>query len=101
MQHYRNQGDDKAEQNGGVTANFRHGRQKCQGLQDDSEHQQGADQILQLLTNAFVPVRNHRREGQVEQAEERQVQRVRLLQVGYGFGSQARDKGQQQGCCAR
>ncbi|MOA49156.1 hypothetical protein D3C78_1720060 [compost metagenome] len=90
----------QAEQNGRLTADFRHRRQQGQGLQGNGQHQQGADQVLQLVTWTFVPVRDDGCKGQVEQAEKGQVQCIGVLQVRCGFGTQARDEGQQQGSCA-
>ncbi|MNH27009.1 hypothetical protein D3C79_871000 [compost metagenome] len=56
--------------------------QQGQGLQDHGHHQQGAGQVLQLLAGAAVVQRHDRCQQQVEQAEQGQVDRLRLLQEG-------------------
>ncbi|MNO96236.1 hypothetical protein D3C76_879000 [compost metagenome] len=81
MQGNSDKGCDQAEQHGRLTGNDRHLRDQCHGLQGDSQHQQGADQVLQLMARAFVPVRDNRGKRQVEQAEKGQVKRFGLLQV--------------------
>src|SRR3990167_7232269 len=53
----------QAEQDGRLTGDDRHRREQRQGLQDDGQDQQGADQVLQLVTRTFVPVRDNRSEG--------------------------------------
>ena len=100
----KNDGDHsnhQAEQDGRMAPDFRHGRQEGEGLYDNSQHQQRTDQVLQLMTRAFVPVRDYRCERQVKKAEQGQVQGVVLFQVGQAFRLQARNKGQQQRCNAR
>ncbi|MNY01136.1 hypothetical protein D3C86_1336550 [compost metagenome] len=81
MQGNGDQGCDQAEQYGGLTGDDGHRCDQRQGLQNHAQNQQGADQVLQLMTRAFVPVRDDRCKREVEQAEKGQVQRVGLLQV--------------------
>ncbi|MNP71970.1 hypothetical protein D3C76_1684280 [compost metagenome] len=81
MQGNSDKGCNEAEQHGRLTGNDRHFRDQCHGLQDDRQNQQDADQVLQLMARAFVPVRNNWGKRQVEQAEKGQVQRIGLLQV--------------------
>ncbi|CAI2799071.1 Uncharacterized protein PFLU_4921 [Pseudomonas [fluorescens] SBW25] len=100
----KNDGDHsnhQAEQDGRVAADFRHRCQEGEGLYDHGQYQQRADQVLQLMTCAFVPVRDHRCQRQVKKAEQGQVQSVVLFQVGRASLLQARYKGQQQRCNAR
>ncbi|OUM06358.1 hypothetical protein BW686_16925 [Pseudomonas syringae] len=71
-------------------------------MHDDCDDKQGTDQVLQVMTWASIPVRDDRSEYQVKQAEESQIKRVRLLQVGrHGLATQAGYERKQQGCCSR
>ena len=72
-----------------------------EGLQDNREHQQGADQVLQLMAWAFIPVWNDWRQCQVKQAKKSQVKSISVLEVRDSIGLQAGNEGQQQSSCAR
>ncbi|MCY1181608.1 hypothetical protein D9M73_221210 [compost metagenome] len=95
MQEHRSYRAEKAERSGRLASHFQLGKQG-QRLQYHSQDQQGADNVLQLLAWAFVPVGDDGSKDQVEQAKKRQVESIRLLHVGYGIdGAQAWDEGQQ------
>ncbi|MNP43910.1 hypothetical protein D3C76_1377550 [compost metagenome] len=95
VQEHRSYRAEKAERSGRLASHFQLGKQG-QRLQYHSQDQQGADNVLQLLARTFVPVRDDGGEDQVEQAKQRQVESIGLLQVRCGIdGAQARDKGQQ------
>ncbi|AVI83849.1 hypothetical protein BTW15_18890 [Pseudomonas syringae pv. tomato] len=71
-------------------------------MRDYRNDKQGADQILQIVSWASIPVRDHRSEYQVKQPKKGEAKRVRVLQVGgHGFAAQTGYERKQQGCCSR
>ncbi|MNC41835.1 hypothetical protein D3C75_906220 [compost metagenome] len=67
-------------------AQFRAGQQG-QGLQSHGQYQQNTGQALDVQACAFVVLGDHGGEKQVEQAEQCQVNGLRLLQQGHCIGS--------------
>ncbi|KAA8696164.1 hypothetical protein F4W67_11105 [Pseudomonas caricapapayae] len=71
-------------------------------MHDYCNDKQGADQILQIVTWASIPVRNYRSEYQVKQPEEGEADRIRILQVERCcFTTQAGYEREQQRCGSR
>ncbi|MCY1546108.1 hypothetical protein D9M68_820860 [compost metagenome] len=81
-----------------LAGNGRQRGKQNQCLHGDSCDDQSGNQCLQRMLCAFVDDRCQQQAGQAQQC---QVDGIRLLQVGQGFGTQAWNKGQQEGGDAR